>query len=70
MIVQKPIPDDFLSLISGSMANGKTSKRVKPGRLKIMKEGVKTRRAESNNGEQEGGGKARGTWVMQQGLAG
>lgn len=38
-----------------------------------MKEGAKRHQAEPNNGEQaaeqEGGGKARGTGVMQQGLA-
>lgn len=63
----------ILSLISRSMANGKTNRGVKSGGLQIMKEGVKTRRAEPDDGEQaaeqEGEGKAMGTWVMQQGLA-
>lgn len=47
------------------MTNGKTNTPVKSGRLKIIKEGVKTCKAKMDNGEQaaeqELGGKTRGT---------
>lgn len=42
----------ILSPISRSMANGKNNRGVKSGGLQIMKEGVKTRRAEPDDGEQ------------------